>query len=167
MDRKKLFLLLILTLFLEAVFIAETSSAYTLDTVAGGYRGDGLPGTPGILWNPQWLALDGAGNVLFSESLGHRLRSVDPRTGEITDFAGNGETGWSGDGGPALQGSFYYPGGVARDSAGNTFIADTWNHVIRMVDPSGVITTIAGTGEMAGGIDGEGGDPSGGSGGPA
>ena len=75
--------------------------------------------------------------------------------GDITPFAGTGTWGFSGDGGPASSAEVNNPNGVAEDSAGNVFIADTVNNRIRKVDPSGIITTYAGTG--TGGFSGDGG----------
>jgi YD repeat-containing protein len=67
-------------------------------------------------------------------------------TNIITTVAGNGSEGYSGDGGPATEANLCYPYDIAVDAAGNIFIADLWNHCIRKVDASGVITTVAGTG---------------------
>jgi sugar lactone lactonase YvrE len=149
-----------------AFFIVGTSSAYAAEptdlvyTAAGGYKGDGSAARPGVLWEARWLYPDNDGCVLFSESLGHRVRRVDPSTLAISDFAGDGESRKPDDGGPAVAGSFYYPGGVLVDAAGNTYVADTYDQRIRKIDVAGVITTIAGTGCVTGSIDGEGGDPS-------
>jgi sugar lactone lactonase YvrE len=131
----------------------------TYSTVAGGYKGDGSVAWPSYLWTARWLAAPKTGDLLYSEYTGHRVRSVLVNTKAVTDFAGNGQTGPLGDGGQAVQGCFYYPGGVVRDSAGNTYVADTYNQMIRKIDASGVITTIAGTGYVTDLYDGEGGDP--------
>jgi sugar lactone lactonase YvrE len=176
MMRKPLFSLLCIVLFtLFGSFVFEAGTAHAADptdvlyTAAGGYKGDGLPGTPGVLWENRWLYPDGNGCVLFGEWLGHRVRRVDPSTKVISGFAGNGESGPPGSGGPALEGSFYYPGGVVVDGSGNTYVADTYHQLIRKIDLTGVITTLAGTGQVRGLIDGEGGDPADdlGDGGPA
>ena len=74
-----------------------------------------------------------------------RVRRVDAATGTITTVAGNGSQGASGDGGPATAAQLAFPGGVAVDDAGGLYIADTFNHRVRYVDSSGVITTVAGT----------------------
>ena len=73
----------------------------------------------------------------------------------IDTVAGNGESGYSGDGGPATEATLYQPEGVAVDAAGNLYIADCHNHCIRKVDTTGIITTVAGTGEE--GYSGDGG----------
>jgi hypothetical protein len=116
---------------------------------------------PSFLWNNRWLVPEGGANntILYSEMLGHRLRRVNPATKAVTDFAGNGYSGPPvSDGTPAAQAEFYYPGGVARDAAGITYVADTFHQMIWKIDASGNVTRIAGTGYVAGLIDGEGGD---------
>ena len=132
----------------------------TITTVAGsgsfGYGGDGGPATAAALFLPEDAAVDGNGNLYIADSLNHRIRRVDP-SGTITTVAGNGDDGYGGDGGPAVAAMLNGPNGVAVDGNGNLYIADSLNHRIRRVDPSGKITTVAG-----GGDDGYGGD-----GGPA
>ena len=120
-----------------------------ITTVAGngnqGFSGDGGPATDASLYYPDGLAVDSAGNIFIAEFGNNRIRKVDP-SGIITTVAGNGTHGFSGDGGPATSASLFSPYEVAVDSAGNIFIGDTWNFRIRKVDPSGIITTVAGNG---------------------
>ena len=97
------------------------------------------------LETPEAVAVDGVGNLYIADTDNHRIRRVDS-TGTITTIAGTGESGDGGDGGPAIQATLYYPRGVAVDSTGNLYIADTRNNRIRKVDSTGTITTIAGTG---------------------
>jgi DNA-binding beta-propeller fold protein YncE len=78
---------------------------------------------------------------------------VEPN-GIIDTVAGNGLAGFSGDGGPALKARLNHPCGLAIDSKGNLLIADSWNNCIRRVDPTGVITTVAGTKQPGFGGDG-------------
>ena len=92
------------------------------------------------------MAVDADGNLFIADEGNHRIRRVDS-SGIITTIAGTGERGFSGDGGPAVEAQLDHPRGVAVDTAGNLYIADKSNHRIRRVDPSGTITTIAGTGE--------------------
>src|SRR5205814_3023149 len=73
------------------------------------------------------------------------VRKIDP-SGTITTIAGTGEAGFTGDGGPAVNASLNAPGGVATDSSGNVYIADTGNARIRKITPDGTITTFAGGG---------------------
>ncbi len=91
------------------------------------------------------MAVDGAGNLFIAELYNARIRRVDTR-GIITTVAGNGERGYSGDGGPADQAQLNGPSGVAVNRAGNLYIADSQNNRIRRVDTRGIITTFAGTG---------------------
>jgi len=120
-----------------------------IETVAGngtrGFSGDGGPATDAMIEHPKGVALDSAGNLFISDSSHHCIRKVDP-SGIITTVAGNGTWGFSGDGGPATDAMLDNPYGVALDSAGNLFIADRFNGRIRKVDPSGIITTVAGNG---------------------
>ena len=111
-----------------------------------GYGGDGGPATEAWLNYPVGLALDGAGNVFVADSRNHRIRRIDPQ-GVITTFAGTGNVGYGGDGGPATEAWLNYPSGLAMDGVGNIFVADYSNHAIRRIDSQGVITTFAGTGK--------------------
>jgi|GEM_PF-1795685 len=81
-------------------------------------------------------------NVLFKGD----GATIDSLIKIMETVAGNGNIGFGGDGGPAIQASFSYPMGVALDQAGNIFISDTWNHHVRKVDTEGIITTVAGNG---------------------
>lgn len=110
----------------------------------GGFSGDGLPASLAELNLPSGVAVDSAGNVFISDSQNNRVRRVDHATLVITTVAGSGEQGFCGDGGPAISACLFAPSGIAVDAHGNLFIADTQNSIIRKVDPSGTITTIAG-----------------------
>jgi sugar lactone lactonase YvrE len=120
-----------------------------LRVVAGngicGYSGDGGPATGASLKVPSGVAVDAAGNLYIADRDNHRVRRVTA-AGTITTAAGNGVYGFSGDGGLATSASLGYPTGVALDAAGNLYIADTDNHRIRMVSPSGIMGTVAGGG---------------------
>ena len=124
----------------------------TITTFAGtgvpGFSGDGGPAVQAQLNLPGDVAVDGAGNVYVADTNNHRIRKVDPSgtTATITTIAGTEESGFSGDGGAAVQAQLNLPHGVAVDGSGNVYIADTNNHRIRKVDPSGTTATIAGTG---------------------
>ncbi len=112
------------------------------------FGGDNVPATSSSFVDPEGLALDKNGNLYISDPGDNRIRMVST-SGIITTFAGNGTAGFSGDGGPANQAMLYYPQGIAFDSDGNLIIADRGNNRLRMVTPSGIITTIAGNGTSA------------------
>jgi hypothetical protein len=136
--------------------IRKVAPTGTITTVAGngtpGFSGDGGPATQAALNSPQAVAVDASGNVYIAD--GVRIRKVAP-TGTITTVAGNGTAGFSGDGGPATSAPLAWPQGVAVDTSGNLYIADTENHRIRKVAPTGTITTVAGNGTP--GFSGDGG----------
>ncbi|HEU0116448.1 MAG TPA: hypothetical protein VFQ80_17290, partial [Thermomicrobiales bacterium] len=125
-------------------------------TGAATSSGDGGPGTAATVWQPFAVAIDAAGNVLFTDTLSRRVRRIAPN-GVVTAFAGTGDLGSSGDGGPATAATFNRPSGIVVDKAGNVYISDELNHRIRKVAPNGTISTIAGTGEGFGGYGGDGG----------
>ena len=121
----------------------------TITTVVGngvsGSSGDGGPATSAGIRSPRGLAFDADGNLFIAEAGGHRIRRVDA-AGVISTRAGNGEPGYTGDGGPAAMARLAGPRAVAVDAAGVLYVADTDNHVIRMVTPEGAIFTAAGFG---------------------
>ena len=121
--------------------------------VAGG-SGDGGPAKQATLNTPASLAIDTAGNVFVADAFNHRIRKISP-SGDISTLVGTGEAGADGDGGPAADARLRLPMGVAVDSEGSVYIADTYNHRIRKVTPEGIISTIAGAGVS--GFDGDGG----------
>lgn len=122
-------------------------------TVAGtgaeGFSGDGGPATAAALNMPTGLTVGpaGTGDVYIAEYGNQRVRRVDGR-GRITTFAGTGVMGYAGDGGRAADASLNAPSGVARSDAGDLYIADARNARVRKVDRRGIITTVAGNGEM-------------------
>src|SRR5665213_282902 len=120
-----------------------------------GFAGDGGPAAQALLNGPFDVCFDSAGNLFFSDTFNHRIRRVDAASGVITTVAGNGEKGFSGDGGPAVGAALDEPYGVVADRAGNLYIADRLNRRVRRIDAaSGIISTLAGTGEPAYGGDG-------------
>ena len=147
---------LLASVFLSPLAVAQGSIAIVAGSGPPGYSGDGGPATSAQLNSPQGVAVDASGNFFIADTGNNRIRRVDAATGIITTVAGNGVGGYSGDGGPATSASLNQPNGVAVDSSGNLFIADTGNHRIRRVDAvTGTITTVAGNGTQ--GFSGDGG----------
>jgi len=123
----------------------------TIQTVAGngtrGFSGDGGLATGASLWVPTGVFVDSSGNIFIADTFNQRIREVVAATGNIQTVAGNGTSGYSGDGGPATNATINVPSDVHADSAGNLFIADTFNNRIRKVDATtGIIQTVAGNG---------------------
>jgi sugar lactone lactonase YvrE len=134
-----------------------------INTVAGngtgGYSGNGGPPASAELSAPSGVALDQSGNLYIADSgnaVVREVSAVNTVASGIFTAAGNGASGWSGDGRPATGASLTHPEGVAVDPAGDLYIADSGNSVIRKVDAvTGVISTVAGNGYWA--YDGDGG----------
>src|ERR1700735_705228 len=133
------------------------SQQYIINTYAGnrtaGFSGDSGAPTSAQLNLPLGLALDSSGNLYIVDSVNQRIRKISG--GNISTVAGNGTGGYSGDGAAATSAELLDPSSVALDSSGNLYIADTSNHVIRMVTTGGTISTIAGN--NTGGYTGDGG----------
>jgi sugar lactone lactonase YvrE len=137
------------------VYIADTSNnrvrkvspAGIITTVAGnggyGYSGDGGSATSASFYGPIDLAVDPAGNLYIADTNNYAIRKVSP-AGIITTVAGNGTSGYSGDGGPATSAQLASAVGMALDSAGNLYFGD--NERIRKVNKAGIVTTVAGNG---------------------
>lgn len=118
-------------------------------TIAGGATGDGGPASTAALNDARGVAVDGQGNLYIADEFNHRIRKVTPN-GTISTVAGNGITGFSGDGGAATSANLLLPTDVAIDPSGGLFIADFGNRRVRRVDPAGVIRTVAGGGTQTG-----------------
>src|SRR5439155_1666719 len=110
------------------------------------------PATAAELNFPAGAAFDGTGDLIIADQSNCVIRKVQMTTGTISTVAGTGGAcGFAGDGGPATAAELYLPAGVALDVAGNLFIADTGNGVIRKVAAAtGVISTVAGIGGACG-----------------
>jgi sugar lactone lactonase YvrE len=118
---------------------------------SGGFSGDGGPATAAQVKNPSGTAVDRKGNVYVVDTGNNRIRRINS-SGVISTVAGTGTRGLSGDGGPATKAELASPSAVAVDAAGNLYIADAGNNLVRRVDTtSGVITTYAGGGAGASG----------------
>ena len=129
--------------------VRRVTPAGVISTFAGtgefGSSGDGAAATAARLAYPAGLAIDASNNLYVSEQGSSRIRRISA-AGIISTIAGNGTPGFSGDGGPATEASLNTPAGLAFDAAGNLYIADSANQRIRMVSPSGRISTVAGGG---------------------
>jgi hypothetical protein len=132
----------------------------TITTVAGtgtpGFSGDGGPATAAQLNLPHSVAVTPDGGFLIADTGNRRVRRVSP-TGIITTVSGTGVQGSSGDGGAATAAQLNYPTGVATTPDGGFLIADEFANRVRRVSPTGVITTVAGTGTLAFPPNGDGG----------
>jgi trimeric autotransporter adhesin len=129
--------------------------------LGGMYNGDGGPATAAELNLPICAVLDAIGNVYIADRNNNRIRKVNT-SGIINTIAGNGASGYSGDGGPATNAELGYPVGVSVDDSFDVFITDFSNR-IRKVNSSGNISTIAGNGygsPSGGGNSGDGGPAS-------
>jgi uncharacterized protein (TIGR03437 family) len=98
-----------------------------------GFSGDNGLAVNAALNDPVTIAVDSAGYVYIADTINSRIRKVSPNDGVITTIAGQGRTGYSGDGGPATSAKLYFPHGVAVDTAGNVYISDEGDSTIRML----------------------------------
>jgi len=138
--------------------IRKIDSAGIITTVAGNGLAvkncDSGPALQVSLYNPVRVAVDNSGNLYVADQSSPCVRKIV--NGTISTFAGNGQTGFSGDGKPALQAALNSPTAVFPDALGNVWITDQFNHRIRKVDANNIITTVAG-GQQ--GYSGDGGAP--------
>ncbi|CAK8718667.1 hypothetical protein GCAAIG_08125 [Candidatus Electronema halotolerans] len=120
-----------------------------INTVAGGgsSTGDNIPAVQAKI-RAAGVIVDQAGNFFIADPVHDRIRKVNS-SGVITTVAGTGSSGYSGDGGPAIEARLNSPTDVALDQAGNLFICDEYNSRIRKIDPNGIITTVAGNGSSS------------------
>jgi streptogramin lyase len=138
--------------------VREVLPSGIITTAAGsgteGFGGDGGPATAAELFKPAALAVDAAGDLFIADTANNRVRKVSP-SGIITTVAGNGTSGFGGDGGPATAAQLSLVGGLAVDAAGDLYIADTDNSRVREVSAAdGTIATVAGAGTTGFGGDG-------------
>jgi len=141
--------------------IRKIDTAGTITTIAGlqgqcGFSGDGGPATSAKICHAGMVTPDSSGNLYIGDGGNCRVRKIVLSSGTISTYAGTGTCGYAGDGGLATAAKLNNPFGVVEDNAGNVYIADTNNYVIRKVTNStGIITTIAGTNHA--GFSGDGG----------
>jgi uncharacterized protein (TIGR03437 family) len=132
--------------FTTGPLAVQTNSAGALTIVAGSgasryYGGDGGPAASARLHAPSGIARDASGNWYIADSANNRVRMISP-AGIMSTLAGTGDAGSAGDGGPALLAQLNNPRALAIDSGLNLFVADSGNHRVRKIDPSGIITTV-------------------------
>ena len=159
-----------LVLMLAALAMAAPARAvrYRIDTFAGGGTtalGDGLPATSATLDAPTGLARDVRGNVYIADHNHARVRRVrGSRVRRIATFAGTGQAGFGGDGGPATAAELTLPTGISVARDGAVLITDAGSdasgNTVRRVDRRGRIETLAGVGSDPPGDDGDGGPAS-------
>ena len=120
-----------------------------ISTVAGngtsGNAGDGGAAVDAMLNSPSSVCTDASGNLYVVDPFNNNIRKVDA-SGNITTFAGTGTSGFTGDGGPAIDAQVSFPGRIAADANGNVYVADRGNKRIRMIGTDGVINTVVGMG---------------------
>jgi sugar lactone lactonase YvrE len=146
--------------FSERNVIRKVDASGIISTIAGtgkpGFSGDGGPATDALIHHPSGIAVDNDGNLFFIDLGNGRIRRIDTE-GKITTIAGAGtrprDECFFGEGVPATQAIFCGPEHLDVDAFGNVYVADSYNHRIRVIDTYGIITTIAGSG-----IDGYSGD---------
>jgi len=144
------------------VYIADTNNnvirkvdtSNTITTIAGT---QGTCGTTATFCSPSGVAADAAGNLFIADSNDFEVKKLVLSSNVVSIFAGNGTPGYTGDGGSPTAAELYYPSGVAVDTAGDVFIADTYNFVIReVVKSTGKIKTVAGNNALGQGFSGDG-----------
>ena len=148
-----------------AFYVADTNNhvirKVTLDgvvtTVAGAAGVCGAVDGPldtARFCGPSGIAMDGSGNLVVSDSLKHTIRRVTP-SGSVSTLAGTADAyGWTD--GVGTSARFGSPSGLAVDGAGNIWVADTSNHLVRKISTSGVVSTVAGLATFEGDLDGNG-----------
>jgi sugar lactone lactonase YvrE len=148
------------------VYVADTlnntlrkiTASGVVSTLAGSPGTSGSvdgPGGAASFLGPQGLAIDGSGNLYVADTNNHTIRKVLPSTGVVTTVAGLAGNAGSADGAGSLA-QFNFPSGLAVDGAGTLYVADTENHTIRQILPSGTVSTLAGLAGNSGGADGTG-----------
>ncbi|MFC4598199.1 S-layer homology domain-containing protein [Cohnella hongkongensis] len=122
-------------------------------TGVAGFSGDGGPANLAQLNTPYSIDFDDSGNLYIADRNNNRVRKVDT-SGNISTVAGAGVAGYSGDGGPATAARMNSPIGLTVDDDGTLYVAENGNHIVRKISPTGIITTVAGTGAFGDSGDG-------------
>lgn len=130
----------------SGIITTIAGNGFDAGTSDGTFSGDGGPAMLAAINHPFGVAVDGAGNLYIADTGNQRVRMVSAATGIITTIAGTGSHGYSGDGGLATSAELYNPESLAVDSAGDLYIAEQANNVVRKITAgTGIISTIAGT----------------------
>jgi sugar lactone lactonase YvrE len=127
----------VIALFFISCSNDEDSNSETEKTIST-FAGDG---TTAILNNPKYICVDSQGNFFVTEHEGHQISKILPN-GTVTVFAGNGTEGFQNGSGSSAR--FNRPEGICIDANDNLYVADSYNHCIRKITPSGVVSTFAG-----------------------
>ncbi len=153
----------IASFLLPAMCQAQTPPVFTVTTVAGsgppaspGYGGDGFAALSANLNGPASVAFDSKGNMYIADQVNNVIRMVAAGSGNISTVAGNNTGGYAGDGAAAISAQIFTPDSIVFDSKGNYYFSDFNNHVVRMVNTSGVISTFAGSQSQGNGYSGDG-----------
>lgn len=137
--------------------IRKVNPSGIISTFAGtgvsGYSGDGGSATSAKLNNPNGITIDNSGNIYFADNANNVIRKIN-NSGVISTICGTETAGYSGDGGPALSAKLKNPSDLAIDASGNIYIADNGNYVVRVINPSGTISTFVGNGTFGYGSNG-------------
>ncbi len=136
----------------EGGTICKIAANGILTTIAGKpdgsvYRGDSTRASVAIIRHPQGIAIDNSGNIYFTSEKFNTVHKIS-KNGFISTIAGTGRAGFSGDGGKATSAELNKPFGIALGYTGNIYITDRGNNRVRKIDTSGIISTIAGMGEL-------------------
>lgn len=135
--------------------VTSVGGVSTVAGSAGNFGSTDATGSSASFWNPQGVALDSAANLYVADSFNNTIRKVTP-AGAVTTLAGAAGSFGSADGTGAAA-RFWQPQGIAVDSAGNVYVADSANGTIRRIASGAVVTTLAGS-ASAGSADGTGGN---------
>ncbi len=124
--------------------VSATTHLFTIvaGTGTGDYNGDGIPATSADLYLPGPLAVDAAGNLFILDGENQRIREVSAATGLISTVAGTGDSGYNGDGIPAVTADLNFPASVAIDTVGDVYIADFTNYRLREVESGAAIVDV-------------------------
>ena len=139
----------------ERIRVVSPGGSITTVAGSGHFAGDGAAATSALLHRPQAVVSAADGSIYFTDTANHRIRKIGT-DGKISTIAGTGAPGFGGDGGPAAQAVLYFPDSLTIDSAGNLLFVDQNQLRVRKITPAGVITTVAGNGNLAYSVDGSG-----------